>query len=310
MIIKNNVPLRKVSWLSTSYYGCTGRVVNLYEPENKEELKILCTNFYSKGVDFLVIGYTSNIYFMPDCIIENVVSTRKINKWTVDEDYIYCDCGVGVSAFARKMVNLGLAGFEGLVNLPGTVAASVYGNAGCYDCSINSMLISAELLEPNGLVRTITKNDLNILPRMTNLKSGVLKGVILSLKLEKIIGDKEQLCALANTNTLLRNKTQPGPAHNLGSIYDIEEPSKKYYVLRAISHLYGLFIKSKDQKKNDKYRLNFELKLMGGAKLIGYVDGWNRFIWRDNKAHDLFVLYDKLHNKLFKKTHFEIEILK
>lgn len=34
-------------------------------------------------------------------------------------------------------------------------------------------------------------------------------------------------------------------------------------------------------------RKNFELRLVGG-NLVSYVNSWNRFIWKDEKAHGLF----------------------
>ena len=45
-----------------------------------------------------------------------------------------------------------------------------------------------------------------------------------------------------------------------------------------------------------------------GGKLIPYVDCWNRFIWKDAKAHELFWKYHKIHSRLFENSKFEIEI--
>ena len=48
--------------------------------------------------------------------------------------------------------------------------------------------------------------------------------------------------------------------------------------------------------------------MYGAKELIPYVYGWNRYIWKDDKSHELFWKYHKIHKKLFKESKFEIEI--
>lgn len=49
-----------------------------------------------------------------------------------------CECGVSVKRLSAEMVKSGFVGFAGLCDLPGTVAAAIYGNAGCYGCDLSS----------------------------------------------------------------------------------------------------------------------------------------------------------------------------
>jgi UDP-N-acetylmuramate dehydrogenase len=116
-----------------------------YEPESKEELTSLCRDLYKRKEDFLIIGHTSNIYFTPDYHANIIVSTRKVKDINISDDSINVDCGVSVRSLSRRMVDLGIKGFYGLIDLPGTVGAAVYGNASCFNCSITKLLISRPL---------------------------------------------------------------------------------------------------------------------------------------------------------------------
>lgn len=211
MIIKHNVRIYDICWLNHAQGGVIG---TFYEPETKEELIKLCSSLYKEGKQFDLIGHTSNIYFLPSYSVDIMVSTRKVKQIVYSQDYIIADCGVSVKALAHAMVNEGVKGFEGLIDLPGTIAASVYGNASCFGCSINSMLVSVEFLKDNGEIVALQSEELKLKKRSSALKRGELKGIILSVKLRKEYGDSKDIIALAERNHKRRLETQPGPKDN------------------------------------------------------------------------------------------------
>ena len=69
-----------------------------------------------------------------------------------------------------------------------------------------------------------------------------------------------------------------------------------------------MFIIRKKRNQIKKLKINFILRILGAKDLAPYVYGWNRFIWKDEKAHILFWKFHNLHMKLFKNSDFEIEI--
>lgn len=308
MLTKDNVPIYSICWLN----HCDGGVIKtLYEPESKDELLDICRTLYRNNKKFDVIGYTSNIYYLPSYNVETMVSTRKVKEIEEHEEYIIAACGVSVSKLARQKVSEGIKGFEGLVDLPGTVGASVYGNASCYGCSINELLISCELLCPDGQVKILSKNDLKLQKRSSILKRGEQNGVILSVKLRKEKGDIEMLQIKAEKNHRSRKINQPAPQNNLGSIYAISNGWTLYsYVPRVIAKIYGvilnLFVRDKQTIKNKEKEFLF--KILGAKDLMPYVYSWNRYIWKDEKSHLLFWKYHELHKKMFRESKFEIEI--
>ena len=308
MKVRNNIPVYKISWLR---YADGGTIGTYYEPENREELLNLCKHLYKEGKTFDIIGHTSNIYFLPSYSVDILVSTRKVKETTEEDKYIIADCGVSVSTLAKKMVEQGIKGFEGLIDLPGTVAASVYGNASCYDCSINSLLESFQLLTPDGEIKTLHTGDLKLSKRSTSLKRKELGGVIITVTLRKENGDADQLRLLAEQCHKRRKTTQPPANDNLGSIYlNKHELTPTGIVLKGcakiIATLYGLTGQSRNKIK--KKQREIMLALAGGKELIPYVYSWNRFIWKDERSHELFWKFHHIHKKLFKESNFEIEI--
>lgn len=308
MIIKNNIPIYDICWLNHARGGMIG---TFYEPENLDELKNICSKLYLEGKDFDLIGHTSNIYFLPDYSVANMVSTRKCKKIVDETDYIVCDCGVSVAKLSLQMVEKGIKGFEGLIDLPGTVGAAVYGNASCYGCSINSLLISFELLKPDGDIVTVYPNDLKLSKRSSSLKRHELKGIILSVKLKKEQGDVILLKDLAEKNHHSRKVSQPSPKDNLGSIYASKQIKTPIgFIVLGIAKFFGLIygLTGKHKKQIKDKQKEIVLSLLQAKDLVPYVYGWNRYIWKDELAHTLFWKFDKIHRLLYQSSEFEIEI--
>lgn len=264
MIVKHNVPLCKVSWLSNSYNG-TGYIKKLFYPETVAELVNLVKEINNNREKFLIIGHTSNIYFMPDYVCDNMISTKHLNNYIIKNEKLVCECGVKVSGLSREMVAQGYIGFEGLVDLPGTIGGGLYGNAGCYDCHVAENLMKLEILTDDGTLKMISKEDMKYSVRSSALKRGEMKGVITRAFFNIEKGDKIALKKIATSNHENRMKTQPGPAHNLGSIYAHEEPTLLFYCIRALSHIYGLLLKCFGKKNVNVARLHFEYKVLGGV---------------------------------------------
>jgi len=308
MIIRNNVPIYDICWLN---YAKGGIIGTLYEPQNIEELCDICSTLNRERKRFDLIGHTSNIYFHPDYSVDAMVSTRKCKHHTLTENVIECDCGVPVAKLARKMVDEGVKGFEGLIDLPGTVGAAVYGNASCYGCSINSLLLSFDLLKPDGSIETMYPNELKLTKRSSSLKRNELKGIILSVKLKKEQGDVILLKSLAEKNHHLRKVFQPSPKDNLGSIYASKQKKTAFgFIVLGIAKFFGLIygLTGKNFKQVRDKQKEIVLSLLQARDLLPYVYGWNRYIWKDELAHTLFWKFDKIHRRLYKDNEFEIEI--
>ena len=143
-----------------------------------------------------------------------------MNKYEIKDGIITSDCGCSVIKLAKEMLIEGYAGFYGLVGLPGTVASAAINNAGCFDCSISSMLISADVLMPNGTITTFVKHDFGYEKRSSKFKRGEVKGVVLSvkLKLQKAENIEEEYRKSEET-IKYRRENQEQSGKTLGSVF-------------------------------------------------------------------------------------------
>ncbi len=307
MKVKYNVSLQEISWVKSNQKAFEQEsclIPNVYYPDTLEEFYNLIVKFNRNGEEYLLIGYSSNTLFLPSYKIDNVIVTRMLNHWTETEDEIICECGVNVSQLAHRMVERGNAGFEGLTDLPGTVAAAVYGNCGCRNCSVNALLNSIDIISKENRISTLTREELDCSYRSTALKRGEINGVILSVRLQKVIGDSEELKIIAEKNHQIRREQQPSGVNNLGTTFVGGSLTIKGKLFYAVERMMMVITKSRDRRKT----FPMTLKLMGQGKFAPYVYYWNRYMFLDEKSHLLFFSYYKFLQSLYKDIQLEIEI--
>lgn len=305
-----DVSAQSVSWLKSNRIALErnqNAIKHLLYPENTEEFSKLILNLYREKKSFDLIGWSSNTLFMPTYQIDYLVCTKLINQWHETDNEIICDCGVPVSKLARTCVEKGYKGYYGLIELPGTIAAAVYGNCGCYDCTVMELVRYVELLTPNGNIVHITPHDMNPQVRSTALKSGKLRGTIINVALKKDLGNREEEIEKSKQVQRIRHATQPNGVNNLGSTFvlgkTLSSHGHKYYSIKGI-------IQKCLHINNRSFLQAMTLALMGGYRFTPYLFDLGRWMFRDNKSYDLLFEYEKFIKKMFPDAHFEIEIRK
>lgn len=305
----HNISAQQISWVKSNQQLLEEKSVieNLFYPESLEELENLIVSFHSKQEDFVLVGYSSNTLFLPTFRKKNVICTKHVSQWEDKEDYIECDCGVPISRISKYAVEQGYVGFEGLTDLPGTIAASVYGNCGCRGCCVCDLVYSFTLLESDGHVNEKTVADLHLTYRSSSLKRGELKGTILRVKLRKQMGDPKVLKTIAEKNHQIRQQQQPSGQNNLGTtINGGKSPTIKGLILQQIERLIRFITRNKDTRKSYPKLL----KLIGHSEFVPYVYYWNRYMFLDEKSHLLFDEYFAFVKSVYKDARLEIEIRK
>lgn len=300
---QERIPLSKKSWIKT------GGVCNIWvAPESISQLEMVCKYLFVNRLNFDLVGQTSNIFFHSTYNPQIIVSTVKANKFRIEDDMLTCDCGCNVMRMAKEMLAKGYAGFYGLVELPGTVAAAVVNNAGCFNCSISDMLISAEVLMPDGTITTVAKEDFGYEKRSSKFKKGEVKGVVLSVKLKlKKAENVEEEYRKSEETKLYRKTNQEGPAKNLGSVFAQMRLKYNYKnrLATIISNIAGKFGVA-DKKRMNKRVL---LWLYGYSDLNPYISDkkLNTFVWCDDYAEEKFFRYKEFMNRAFTDLKIEIE---
>jgi len=240
-----------------------------------------------------------------------MISTRKVNNFEIKDKCIVCDCGVSVKKLSRAAIELGIKGFEGLIDLPGTIASALYGHASCFGYDVSDLLVEALVLTPDGNTKVVDSEWFGFQRRSSALKrgekSGVILTVILSRKNEEPLKLKEKAEHIHN----IRKASQPEARNSLGSIFKEQgRPTLLNCCLAVVGKTYAILLQllgySNDTIARKRKHLVFSL--IGGKDILPYVIHWNWYQWKDEKSHELFWKYVKLHRLMFTKTDFEIEI--
>ena len=140
----------------------------------------------------------------------------------LDEDTVIA----GSAAFDKQVSNFALensiSGLEFLYCIPGSVGGAIKMNSGCYGYDISKCIKSIQVLDHNGIVRTIRSENINFFYRGTNLSddliflSGTFKGEqqdvkIIKKKMEKFseFKQKTQPSKIKTCGSTFKNPTGP-----------------------------------------------------------------------------------------------------
>lgn len=301
---QENVSLSRKTWVKT------GGVCRYWvTPVSVAQLVELCKFLHSEHLAYDIVGQTSNIFFHSTYHPQVVISTIRINGYTIKDDVLISDCGVSVVKLAKDCMAAGYSGFYGLVELPGTVASAVVNNSSCFDCSISSLLISADVLMPDGEIRTIFKDQIDFGHHTSSFKRHEIQGVLFSVRLRLQKSDNPEGEYRKSASAVdYRKEKQEGPYRNLGSIYAHREYR---HTLRSRIASMGarLLVKLKfsDDLKRTKKKLL--LSLYGFGDLNDYISDktFNTFIWKDEKAEGQFERYKLFISKVYRNLELEIE---
>ena len=306
---EQQIPFEQDVLLSNKTWIKTGGVCSCWvTPQSVEQLAKVCRFLYANSIAFDIVGQTSNLFFHSDYHPSIVVSTIKVNKYEIEKNVLTCDCGVSVAKLSREMLAEGYAGFSGLTGLPGTVAGSVYGNAGCFKCSINAMLIDLLILTSDGTVSTLKAEELGITHRSTALKRNEFKGVILSVRLKLIKSENiEEEKRNQKYSANYRRTKQEKPSWCLGSIYSNRKMRRNWR--NKVSNGIVRFFEIIHVSSSRKVMKEVLLTLYGYRQLAPYVSDMNinTFIWRDDKAEEMFGMYKEFMGKVHDHLQIEIE---
>lgn len=308
---ESDVELKKKTWIHRG-----GKADLFVTPTNIQELENVMSVIYRQDIKHLLIGCTSNLYILNSTDIPIVISTIKCNTYSIHNNVLECDCGVQVSHLAKQMISKGVKGFEYLTKLPGTVGAAICNNSTVKspENSITSLLIDFDIITPQG-VKHLTKDDLHLDFRTSDIKKRILQGVILKARMQITSGNALELEEIARKNETDRYRILEGPAHNLGctvhKMHCLGPMPKRYAMpLRLYSKLLTYFVKDSIERK--KYTKCFLLTISGHKRLIPYVSDKQliTFVWRDENADDYFEEYLQFMREVCKTDQVEIEIIR
>ncbi len=188
-------------------------------PQTPEEIKEAIAFAKEKEIPFLTIGRGSNILFSdngyPGVVIEIGHGMEEI---TIGENGRVCaQAGVSLSTLASAVARESLTGFEFAGGIPGTLGGAVTMNAGAYGGEIKDCILQATVLDEDGNVLTLSKEELELSYRSSVIQKKEYIVLEAEFQLEK--GETEEILARMKELNAQRREKQPLEYPSAGSTF-------------------------------------------------------------------------------------------
>ncbi len=131
-------------------------------PKSEEELSDIQRICSAEGIHPAVLGAGTNV-LAPDAGLPGLVICLKdclSGMEQVGENIIRVYAGVTMARAAMFAASLGLSGLEFAHGIPGTVGGGVYMNAGAYGGEICQVCAAVRVMDREGRVRTLTREEM------------------------------------------------------------------------------------------------------------------------------------------------------
>lgn len=183
--------------------------------EGVKNILILCKKH---NIPCFVMGNGSNL-LVSDAGVKGVVLQigKGLSQVKYQEGRILAQAGAMLTSVANTAAKNGCAGLEFAVGIPGTVGGAVAMNAGAYGGEIRDVIVSATVLNRQGEVIKLSKQQLDLGYR----SSKVTKEQYVVLEAEFVLqpGDAEKIKAVCAENMQARAQKQPLEYPSAGSTF-------------------------------------------------------------------------------------------
>ncbi|MBI3039233.1 UDP-N-acetylmuramate dehydrogenase [bacterium] len=180
----------------------------------------------SEQMPFFLVGGGSNLVVSDSGIKGLVIRNLAHDKAIFDHEKVQVTVSSGylLSQLTKLAYQNSLTGFEFATGIPGTVGGAIYGNAGAYGKSIGDLVVSADILTPDGKVIKVEPSFFNFAYRTSVLKS--LQSFVLNVTFKVLKGDKEKIRAsMLEIVNQRKSKHPPREVGSAGSFFKNLDPN-------------------------------------------------------------------------------------
>lgn len=178
-----------------------------------ETLKI-CKN---ENIPYFIIGNGSNLLVKDGGIRGVVIKLSNLLFIEVKDNTIKASSGTLLEDVSKKAVENSLTGFEFACGIPGSVGGAVFMNAGAYEGEIKNVIKEAEVLDRDGNIMVLSKEELELGYRTSKVMKDNL--LVLSATFELTKGDKKKIQERVDELTEKRESKQPLEYPSAGSTF-------------------------------------------------------------------------------------------
>lgn len=210
--VLENIDLKKYN-----SYGIGGQAKYLVYPNSIADLQKLLIHLNEVHMPWLVLGGGTNVILPDEDFAGVIIKLDKLTNVKIKNDVLVAECGISLARLIQIMLNNGYTNYGNLLGIPGLLGGAIIGNAGAYGCCIFDYLIRVTIMDNQGNIKTLEKDDIKYDYRKTNLKdSGV---IVIEAELECIKGNVVAMQEKIKENAIKRSSTQPLEYKNAGSVF-------------------------------------------------------------------------------------------
>ena len=200
-----------------NWFNIGGKTKVYFKPETLDEL-VRFLKIYQNRSNIFILGAGSNVLFDDKTYDGTIIKLgRKFSNLTLlGENKIIA----GASALDRKLAEFAkeneLSGFEFLYSIPGTIGGGIRMNAGCFDSEFKDILISIQLIDFNGNIKTIPADKIDFYYRGNDIPKNY---IFLSATFKGIKSNKKEILHKMEIFKLKKEKAQPTKIKTGGSTF-------------------------------------------------------------------------------------------
>ena len=187
-------------------------------PQTIEEIADVIKLCRQEEIPWYIVGNGSNLLVADEGVRGVVIQLlRNFNQIQVEGCQIRMQAGAQNAAVAKRALDASLTGFEFAAGIPGTIGGAVVMNAGAYGGEMKDILKEVTVLDPNGMIRTIPAEELELGYRTSIIarKGYVVLEAVSVLK----TGDPKEIKAAMDELIEMRVTKQPLEYPSAGSTF-------------------------------------------------------------------------------------------
>ena len=167
-----------------NWFNIGGKTAIFYKPNSLKEL-VEFLKLYSNRGKIFVLGAGSNVLFKDEKYDGVVIKLGKnfSNITILNENKIIAGGAVTQKKLSNFAMENEISGLEFLSCIPGTVGGGIRMNSGCFEREFKDILLSIQVLDFNGIIRTLPADKIVFkyrnteIPKDTIFLSATFKGM-------------------------------------------------------------------------------------------------------------------------------------
>ena len=221
-----NQSIKNLNW-----FNIGGKTKIFFKPKSLKSL-IEYLKLYNLRGKIFILGNGSNVLFDDDTYQGTVIKLGKSfsNITLLDNETIIAGAATSQKKVSEFAKDNNISGLEFMSCIPGSIGGGIRMNSGCFKKEFKDILVSIQLVDFKGVVRSIPANKINFNYRSIELPKDL---IFLSATLKGKKKNSEQISKYMNELNTIKNMAQPTKIKTSGSTFKnpINQTNKKVWEL-------------------------------------------------------------------------------